>query len=94
MFINMLENNINKILKDENYKITKDRVRMYIECDSSSELYYLDGSASYFVADESGGWYEEDYRTIHITTEPTDETVKQWIWENATKLEESYPDES
>ena len=36
MFINMLENNINKILKDENYKITKDRVRMYIECDSSS----------------------------------------------------------
>ena len=36
MFINMLENNINKILKDENYKITKDRVRMYIECNSDS----------------------------------------------------------
>lgn len=36
IFINMLENNINKILKNENYKITKDRVRMYIECDSSS----------------------------------------------------------
>ncbi len=65
-----------------------------MECDSSSELYYLGGSDNYFVADGSGGWHEEDYRTIHITTEPTDETIKQWIWENATKLEESYPDES
>lgn len=36
VFINMLENNINKILKNEEYKITKDRVRMYIECSSAS----------------------------------------------------------
>ncbi len=36
IFINMLENNINKILKNEEYKITKDRVRMYIECSSAS----------------------------------------------------------
>ena len=36
MFINMLENNINKILKNEKYEISKDRVRMYIKCDSSS----------------------------------------------------------
>ena len=36
VFINMLENNVNKILKNEGYKITKDRVRMYIECSSDS----------------------------------------------------------
>lgn len=36
VFINMLENNVNKILKNESYKITKDRVRMYIECSSDS----------------------------------------------------------
>lgn len=36
VFINMLENNVNKILKNECYKITKDRVRMYIECSSDS----------------------------------------------------------
>lgn len=36
VFINMLENNVNKILKNEGYKIAKDRVRMYIECSSDS----------------------------------------------------------
>lgn len=31
LFINMLDNNIKKVLADLDYKITKDRVRMYIE---------------------------------------------------------------
>ncbi len=35
VFINLLEKNINNLLKDFEYKITKDRVRMYIECSSS-----------------------------------------------------------
>lgn len=33
MFINLLENNINKILDGLEYKIQKDRVRMYIQCE-------------------------------------------------------------
>lgn len=37
LFIQILDNNIKKILKDFNIKITKDRVRMYIEC-SNEEL--------------------------------------------------------
>ncbi|MDD3453209.1 MAG: tRNA 4-thiouridine(8) synthase ThiI [Bacilli bacterium] len=32
-FINLLDQNIKNVLKDINYKITKDRVRMYIESD-------------------------------------------------------------
>ena len=32
LFIQILDNNIKKILKDFDIKITKDRVRMYIEC--------------------------------------------------------------
>ena len=32
VFINLLENNIKNILKDLEYKIAKDRVRMYITC--------------------------------------------------------------
>ena len=35
VFINLLENNINKLLGDLEYVIKKDRVRMYIECDES-----------------------------------------------------------
>lgn len=34
LFINILDNNIKKILSNENYKIKKDRVRMYIESDN------------------------------------------------------------
>ena len=34
LFINCLSNNIKQILKDENIKIKKDRVRMYIESDN------------------------------------------------------------
>ena len=34
IFITMLENNIKKILSNLDYKIKKDRVRMYIESDS------------------------------------------------------------
>lgn len=37
LFIQILDNNIKKTLKDFNIKITKDRVRMYIEC-SNEEL--------------------------------------------------------
>lgn len=37
LFIQILDNNIKKILKDFSIKITKDRVRMYIEC-SNEEL--------------------------------------------------------
>lgn len=33
VFINLLDNNIKKLLDGLEYKITKDRVRMYIECD-------------------------------------------------------------
>lgn len=36
IFINLLENNIIKILNNIDYKITKDRVRMYIECNELS----------------------------------------------------------
>ena len=32
-FIKILTKNIEKMLKDENVTITKDRVRMYITCD-------------------------------------------------------------
>ena len=34
MFINLLDNNIKNILGNINYKIIKDRSRMYIECDN------------------------------------------------------------
>ena len=34
LFINILDNNIKKILSNETYKIKKDRVRMYIESDN------------------------------------------------------------
>ena len=37
-FINTLERNIKKLLADENIKITKDRVRMYIECDDAKKV--------------------------------------------------------
>lgn len=37
LFINLLENNINNLLNGLNYKITKDRVRMYIECSDDIE---------------------------------------------------------
>ncbi len=36
LFIQMLDNNIKKILKDFDIKIKKDRVRMYIECSSDN----------------------------------------------------------
>ncbi len=36
IFINMLENNIKKILKNIDYQISKDRVRMYITCDNKN----------------------------------------------------------
>ena len=36
IFINLLENNIKKILGDLEYIIRKDRVRMYIECSESN----------------------------------------------------------
>ena len=42
IFINLLENNIKNILTDINYKITKDRVRMYIECSSNDLDLILD----------------------------------------------------
>jgi len=38
MFINLLDNNIKNILKGYDYKITKDRVRMYIESDKIDEI--------------------------------------------------------
>ena len=37
-FINILERNIKNILKNEDYKITKDRVRMYIESPNNIDL--------------------------------------------------------
>ena len=37
-FIKLLANNINNILKGENYTIRFDRVRMYIECDNVSVI--------------------------------------------------------
>lgn len=37
-FINILENNIKNLLKDEDIVITKDRVRMYIECSNALEI--------------------------------------------------------
>ena len=37
-FINILENNIKNLLKDENIVITKDRVRMYIKCEDASKV--------------------------------------------------------
>ena len=37
-FIKLLANNINSILKGENYTIRFDRVRMYIECDNASVI--------------------------------------------------------
>ena len=58
-----------------------------------SELLYFDGSDDCCVFDTSGGWYEEDYRTIYIMEEPTSDEMKQWIWENATK-QEDYPDDA
>lgn len=60
---------------------------------NESEVYYSDGSDQFTVFDSSGGWYEEDYRTIYIMEEPTSDEMKQWIWENATK-QEDYPDDS
>ena len=38
LFINLLENNIKNILGNMNYKIIKDRSRMYIECDDEIEV--------------------------------------------------------
>lgn len=38
VFINLLENNIKNILDNLNYKIVKDRSRMYIECDDEIEV--------------------------------------------------------
>lgn len=38
MFINLLDNNIKNILKGYDYKITKDRVRMYIESEKIDEI--------------------------------------------------------
>ena len=37
-FIKLLANNINNILKGENYTIRFDRVRMYIECDNTNTI--------------------------------------------------------
>lgn len=37
-FINLLENNIKNILGNIDYKITKDRSRMYIECDDEKKV--------------------------------------------------------
>lgn len=37
-FINTLEKNIKTLLKDENIKIKKDRVRMYIECADAKKI--------------------------------------------------------
>ena len=37
-FINVLENNIKTLLKDEEIVITKDRVRMYIECENALKI--------------------------------------------------------
>ncbi len=37
-FINTLENNIKKLLKNEEISITKDRVRMYIACNDASKI--------------------------------------------------------
>ena len=48
--------------------------------------YYLDtssGQGAYNVTDST--WNEEQYRTIEILTEPTDETIKKWLVANATK---------
>ena len=38
VFIQMLENNIKKILSNMNYKIQKDRVRMYIESNDIDKI--------------------------------------------------------
>ena len=38
MFINLLENNIKNILGNIDYKITKDRSRMYIECNDETKV--------------------------------------------------------
>ena len=38
MFINLLDNNIKNVLKGYDYKITKDRVRMYIESEKIDEI--------------------------------------------------------
>lgn len=37
-FIKLLAKNIKKVLKDENYKLIYDRVRMYIECDNTQNI--------------------------------------------------------
>lgn len=37
-FINVLENNIKNLLRDEKIEITKDRVRMYIKCDNALKI--------------------------------------------------------
>ena len=37
-FIDILENNIKSLLKDENILISKDRVRMYIQCDDALKI--------------------------------------------------------
>ena len=38
LFINTLEENIKKLLKNENIKITKNNVRMYIECENANKI--------------------------------------------------------
>lgn len=38
IFINTLSQNIERILKEENVKITKDKVRMFISCDDANKI--------------------------------------------------------
>ena len=59
----------------------------YMKCDEDSGN---EGMWSlYYGTDEAYGWgigwYDQAYRTINITSEPTDETFITWLKANATK---------
>lgn len=59
----------------------------YMKCDEDSG--YMGMWSLYYGTDEAYGfgigWYDQAYRTINITSEPTDSTFIAWLKANATK---------
>lgn len=70
-----------------------------MKCDEDSggegmwSLYYVKTPTNIDEAYGWGiGWYDQTYRTINITSEPTDETFIAWLKANATKQEITEPE--
>ncbi len=101
MFIKILNDNIEKLLKDENINITKNSVRMYIECEDANKikekLKKVFGIYSIVVAykvnnniedvlEKSLEIMDKNKRTFKVVTKRADKNFKTPSMEYSSKL--------